>query len=204
MNTARITLLILAGGMGSRMGHADKGLLQLAGKPLAQHLATRFASYPVLLSANRHLELYAQLGFTVLPDADDSYAGPLAGVLQGLHHMHSDWLLTLPCDTPFIPLDLPMRLLTAAEQAGAKLAYVRTPVQTHPAVVLYDYSLESSPREFLASGQRKVGLWQQNQQAITVDFPDEQAFFNINTPADLQQAEQQFVSLTTGQPPQNQ
>lgn len=198
MNTARITLLILAGGMGSRMGHADKGLLQLAGKPLVQHLANRYANLPVLLSANRHLELYAQLGFTVIPDADDSYAGPLAGVVQGLHHMHSDWLLTLPCDTPFLPLDLPMRLLAATEHAQARLAFVRTPAQSHPAVMLCHYTLEPSLREFLASGERKVGLWQQNQQAIAVDFPDEQAFFNINTPADLQLAEQHFKSLASG------
>ncbi len=198
MNTARITLLLLAGGMGSRMGHADKGLLQLAGKALVQHLANRYANLPVLLSANRHLELYAQLGFTVIPDADDSYAGPLAGVLQGLHHMHSDWLLTLPCDTPFLPLDLPMRLLTAAEQAHAKLAFVRTPVQSHPVIMLCHYSLEPSLREFLASGQRKVGLWQKNEHAIAVDFPDEPAFFNINTPADLQQAEQHYPSLACG------
>lgn len=198
MSAARITLLILAGGMGSRMGHADKGLLQLAGKPLTQHLATRFASYPILLSANRHLELYAQQGFTVLPDADDSYAGPLAGVLQGLRHMHSDWLLTLPCDTPFLPLDLPMHLLSAAEQAQAKLAYVRTPVQTHPVVMLCHHSLEPSLRDFLARDQHKVGLWLQHEQAIAVDFPDEQAFFNINTPADLLQAERQFRSLASG------
>ena len=113
-----LTGLILAGGRGSRLGGIDKGLLDVRGTPLVQQVAARLAGQvdALLLSANRSLDRYRALGFDPLTDGPYVDAGPLAGIRAGLAACATDWLLAVPCDMPFVPLDLRARLLGAAPQ----------------------------------------------------------------------------------------
>ena len=66
-----------------------------------------------MINANRNLGAYESMGVPVWPDAPADYPGPLAGLLAGLEHCETPYLVTVPCDTPNFPLDLVERLAAA-------------------------------------------------------------------------------------------
>lgn len=193
-----ITGLVLAGGRGSRMGGVDKGLQPLDGLPMAAHALQRLAPQvgTMALNANRHVEAYARLGVPVWPDATGDYAGPLAGMLAGLTQCRTPWLVTVPCDTPRFPWDTVARLAQAIERAShpAAVAMAATrgangSVQPQPVFCLLHTGLRDSLAAFLAQGQRKIDRWTAHHGAVLEVFEDGSAFFNINTPQDLQQVQ---------------
>src|SRR5436305_15205563 len=106
-----VTGLVLAGGQGSRMGGIDKGLQPFRGRPMVAHVVERFAPQvgEILINANRNLEEYARFGHRVIADEIAGFAGPLAGFERGLAHARCALLVTAPCDSPFLPLDLVAR-----------------------------------------------------------------------------------------------
>lgn len=187
-----ITGLILAGGRGSRMGGVDKGLQLHQGLPLAQQALWRLSPQVgrLLISANRNLAAYAALGLPVWPDAEPSYAGPLAGLLAGLAHCETPYLVSVPCDSPLFPADLVARLAQALEDAGAEIAIAATArpdggLQPQPVFCMLKTELVDSLRRFTQSGQGKVDLWTAQHRRIDVRFDDERAFANANTPEEL-------------------
>ena len=187
---ATITGVILAGGQGRRMGGADKGLQELGGRPMAAHVLERLAPQvdAVLISANRNLERYAELGCPVLPDTLDGYAGPLAGLQAALAQATTPLLVTAPCDSPFLPADLVARLHDGLVAQQAELAVACAAGRTHRAFCLLRRELLPGLDAFLAAGERRVGLWHASLKVAEVDFSDEAAAFgNINTPEDLAQ-----------------
>lgn len=187
--------LILAGGQGSRMRGSDKGLVLLRGEPLVAHVARRLAPQvgPLLLSANRNADSYARYGRVVADDTDElgAWQGPLAGLAAGLAAARPcEWLVVTPCDTPFLPADLAQRLIAAAQAAGAPLAYAVAGGQRHPACMALRASLLPALRDYLAAGERKVGLWQSRVGGVGAPFDDAPgAFMNLNTPEELAAAE---------------
>ena len=126
--TEDITGLVLAGGRGSRMGGVDKGLQNHLGMPLALHCLLRLQLQvgSAMLNANRNLGAYESMGVPVWPDTQANFAGPLAGMLVGLEHCETPWLVTVPCDTPNFPLNLVERLAAAAQAEGADIAMAAT------------------------------------------------------------------------------
>ena len=99
-----ITVVILAGGMGRRMGGQDKGLVEFQGKSLIRHVvdAIRLQSSQILINANRNIEQYRAMGYPVVEDSLSGFQGPLAGFLAALQTISTSYLLTLPCDGPFV------------------------------------------------------------------------------------------------------
>jgi molybdopterin-guanine dinucleotide biosynthesis protein A len=179
-----LTGVILAGGRGSRMGGVDKGLQVFRGKAMVQHVIERLAPQvdEVLVNANRNAEAYAGLGYRVVADEIEGFAGPLAGFERGLAHARGELVVTSPCDSPFLPRDLVKRLRTALEESDAALAVAKTGDQAHPVFSLMRRSVHGSLREFLASGQRKIDRWYGALAVVEVSFDDEaDAFLNINT-----------------------
>src|SRR2546421_8756347 len=122
--TIEVTGIVLAGGQGSRMGGIDKGLQAFRGKPMVAHAIERLAGQvdELLVNANRNPEAYARFGHRVIADEIPGFAGPLAGFERGLAHAASDLVVTAPCDSPFLPTDLVVRLRGALEREGADLA----------------------------------------------------------------------------------
>src|SRR5215213_247088 len=118
-----VTGVILAGGRGSRMGGADKGLQNFRGMPMAMFTLMRLAPQvgQVMINANRNLSAYESFGVPVWPDVIPDYAGPLAGFLTGLEQCETSWLVTVPCDTPLFPTDLVERLVAAANAQDADI-----------------------------------------------------------------------------------
>lgn len=189
MNTPPISAIILAGGRGQRMGEVDKGLQLLRGKPLIAWVAERIAPQvdEVLVSANRNLERYRELGFTVLPDLMPDFPGPLAGLHRALEVARHPLWLSVPCDTPFLPADLARRLLAGLREDDAEIAVAAVAERMQPVICLGRAELRAGLGEFLARGGRRVGEWQSGLRRIAVPFDDAEFFRNINTLDDLAQ-----------------
>ena len=193
MTRADITGVILAGGQGRRMGGVDKGLQNLNGRPLVQWVLERLAPQvgAVLINANQNLARYGEFGCPVLPDRIPDFAGPLAGLHAALAHAPSPLLVTVPCDSPFLPADLVLRLHAALQAQHADLAVPRTGDRAHRAFCLTRREMLPRLDAFLASGERKVGLWHASLKVAEVPFDDDaDAFRNINTPEELAHCEQ--------------
>jgi molybdenum cofactor guanylyltransferase len=206
INPTNITALILAGGKGSRMGGVDKGLQNFNGLPLALHTLTRLqvggGVSAIMLNANRNLAAYESFGVSVWPDVLADYAGPLAGFLTGLERCETPYLVTVPCDTPLLPLDLVPRLAQALQDEDADIAMVGAPEQgkdgqvtlrPQPVFCLMRVDLMESLVEFTQGGGRKIDAWTALHKTVVVPFDapgdDPQAFCNANTLAELQALE---------------
>ena len=188
-----ITGLILAGGRGSRMGGVDKGLQSHHGTPLALHAMLRLAPQVghLLINANRNLGAYEAFGVPVWPDTLADYAGPLAGVLTGLEHCETRYLMTVPCDSPLFPTDMVQRLADALDANDAEIAMAATreagQLQVQPVFCLMRTTLLESLIAFTKSGQRKIDRWTALHRCVEVCFDDAGAFANANTLDELHQ-----------------
>jgi molybdenum cofactor guanylyltransferase len=184
----RVTGLVLAGGQGRRMGGVDKGLRLLGGRPMVAWVIERLRPQvdELIVNANQNLEAYGAFGHRVVPDAIGGYAGPLAGLHRGLMEARHPLIATVPCDSPYLPLDLVARLHAALRAERAELAVARTHGQLHPVFCLCRTSVLPALSAFLAAGGRKIDAWYPQLATTEVDFSDEaQAFSNINTEAEL-------------------
>ncbi|MDO9400682.1 MAG: molybdenum cofactor guanylyltransferase MobA [Polaromonas sp.] len=199
---AEITGVILAGGRGSRMGGADKGLQNFNGVPLALHTLLRLQPQvgEVMINANRNLVVYESFGAPVWPDAAGlgEFPGPLAGFLTGLERCETPYLLTVPCDTPLFSEDLAARLAQALARDKADVAMVAAPeedgtLRQQPVFCLLRTRLLESLMQFTAGGGRKIYAWTARHKTVPVPFnlpgDDPRAFFNANTLAQLHQLE---------------
>ncbi len=187
-----VSAIVLAGGMARRFRGEDKGLLELAHHPLAGRVAERLVGHAaeILINANRNLARYARLGFTVVPDYLPEYPGPLAGLLSAARTAQKEWLLTVPCDAPFLPLDLVMQLHEYAVNSQVPLARAADETGTHFAIMLAHRDLMPDLERYVRDGGRQVSAWQELHPNETVYFGDDPyAFLNINTPDDLKKAE---------------
>ncbi|HSV18094.1 MAG TPA: molybdenum cofactor guanylyltransferase MobA [Casimicrobiaceae bacterium] len=183
-----ITGVVLAGGQGRRMGSVDKGLVELDGRPLVAWVLDRLAPQvsALLINANQNVERYAAFGHPVVPDAIGGFAGPLAGLHAALGGVRTDWVVTAPCDSPFLPVDLVARLASAAARADAHLAVARTFDQPHPVFALVRRDVRAHLSAFLTAGGRKIDAWYATLPFVEVPFDDQaDAFRNINTAAEL-------------------
>lgn len=187
----QITGLILAGGRGTRMGSVNKGLQPFRGSTMVEHVLARLAPQvgAVAINANSDLESYAAFGLPVLPDVTPGFAGPLAGLEAGLRACQTEYLLTAPCDAPFLPQDLAARLFEALETQQADVAVAVTQEgkrrQQQPVFCLVRRALLPYLEAFLQDGGRKVDGWYADMKVAEVLFPDADAFRNINTQEEL-------------------
>ncbi len=191
-----VTGLILAGGRARRMGGHDKGLIELNGVSMAEHVlrALRTQVSEVLINANRNRDRYAQLGCRVIGDSEGGFLGPLAGMLSGMQAALTPLLVTVPCDSPLVPGDLVARLHAAMTAAGARLAVAHDGERLQPVFALLDVTLRDDLRAFLASGERKIDRWYARHACAEADFSDAtDAFRNVNTPEEKQALEQHLA-----------
>jgi len=189
-----IAAVILAGGRATRMGGRDKGLLMLAGRPMLAHVIARLSPQigDMALNANGNPERFANFNLPVLPDPIAGFPGPLAGVLAGMKWAASlghDALVTVAADTPFLPDDLVDKLVAEPFAIAASLDDEGR-LRQHPTVGLWPLSLREKLQRDLELGERKVGRWAAENGAKPVSFAQQpDPFFNVNTPLDLQLAE---------------
>jgi molybdopterin-guanine dinucleotide biosynthesis protein A len=194
---AEITGLILAGGRAQRMGGIDKGLIPFMGKPLIEQAIARLSPQvtTILINANRNHDRYAEYGHAVIADKHPDFAGPLAGFAAGLEHCKTEYLLSVPCDSPVFPLNLSERLLEEMISTQSDLVYASSidPAGiswTQPVFCLMRHTVQQSLQAFLDQGGRKIDRWFEALPSSTVVFADDAAFANTNTPEELQALEQ--------------
>jgi molybdopterin-guanine dinucleotide biosynthesis protein A len=194
--------LILAGGRGSRLGHRDKAMVDLAGRPLITHAIGRLGPQVDVLAINANGDP-GRFDFTalpVIPDLQEPAVGPLGGVLAGLnwvrqHHPDAAWLVTTACDTPFIPEDMVKRLLEQGDRADVIRAASCGGI--HHLVAAWRMDLAEPLHHAIRDGISKVALFAERFRVATVRFNEEpDPFLNINTPDDLAAAEARL----TGRP----
>ena len=186
--------VILAGGLATRMGGGDKGLLPLGQTTILSHVIERLAPQVagMALNANGDPARFSRLGLPVLADSLPGFLGPLAGVLAGLDWAAgegADSIVTVAADTPFFPCDLVPRLQLASEGMTRPLVLARTPDGRQPTFGLWPVALHDDLRAALQDGLRKVVLWTDRHDGRTAMFDDPgEPFFNVNTPEDLAHA----------------
>ncbi|WP_459177193.1 molybdenum cofactor guanylyltransferase MobA [Ewingella americana] len=187
MVRADITGIILAGGRSTRMGE-DKGLVEIAGKPLFEHIAERLGPMvsDILINSNQNQHRYGQR-FEVIPDLIPNYSGPLAGMLAGLKATKTHWALFVPCDVPAFPHDLAEQFWH--HKSGHQGLYARDSLREHPTLCFLNKSLIPALEEYLHRGERKVMFFFKQINAPSVTFSDHTAFANLNTPEDIVQWE---------------
>mgnify|MGYP001544312870 FL=1 len=187
-----ITAVVLAGGRGRRLGGQDKGLMELDGRPMIEHILNLVTPQvnAVIINANRNQQVYADSGHPVISDNMTDYQGPLAGFAAALAATDTDYIMTLPCDGPYVPADLASRLSAAIIENDAELAVAHDGQRMQPVYALIPRSLLGSLQDFLDAGDRKIDLWYARHDTALADFSDViDTFFNINTDDDLRTAD---------------
>ncbi len=191
INKQSITGLILAGGQARRMGGDDKGLVELNGKPMIAYSVAALSSQVahIIINANRNTDTYLQYSADVISDELAGYCGPLAGFATALKFIDTEFMATVPCDSPFLPDNLIERLSQPFKENDTEISVAHNGERIQPVFSLMKKSLYDSLDEYLTSGERKIDRWFEQHNMKLVDFSDSpETFYNINTPEDLQQA----------------
>lgn len=191
-----ITGVILAGGRSKRMGGQNKGLLHVHGQPMIKLIIDQLAPQVnnIIVNANRNIEQYNIFNYPIVSDDEShDYYGPLAGMLCAMQHNNTrDYILSVPCDSPFFPTDLSERLLTQLLNNNADICVVHDGERMQPVFALIKTCLADSLQKFLDNGDRKIDLWYKQHHTVLSDFSDcKNISLNINTPDELQQLEKQ-------------
>ena len=197
--TSPIVAVLLAGGLARRMGGGDKCLREVAGRPLLSRVIERILPQVdhVVLNANGDPERFSEFGLPVIADVVEGNAGPLAGILTGLdwaarHVTECEWVVSVPTDAPFLPMDYVARMMAAIEDEDAELACASTNGRTHPVAGLWAVRLMLELRSALIDEDiRKIDQWTVRYRLADVEFSSEpiDPFFNANRPEDLKAAE---------------
>jgi len=190
-----ITGIILAGGMARRMGGKDKGLIEVAGKPLVEYAieTLRPQVSSLVINTNRNLECYSSYGLPIVVDSISGYHGPLIGMASCMCVVDSDLMVTVPCDSPNLPSDLVMRMYNSLVEKQAEISVAHDGCYIQPVFALMHTNLLDSLLEYINRGGRKISNWYDEHTVATVDFSDKpETFLNINTPDDIDQIETSF------------
>ena len=186
-----ITGVILAGGRSRRMGEpdapVDKGLVEFRGRPMIAWVIERIAGQldELFISANRNQARYGRFGPKVVTDAIPGFAGPLAGLHAAMAAASHPWVLSVPCDSPFLAGDLVARMAAETASAGVPLGVARSGGREQPVFLLAHRSLAPGIAAFLGAGEAKISRWYDPIARIAVDFDEPGAFRNINTVDEL-------------------
>lgn len=205
----KIHAVILAGGLARRMNGVEKGLQQLNHQPLIAHILQRLQPQlnaingKIFLNINRSFEQYQQqfpeLAF--YQDEISDFQGALSGMLTGLRTIESDYLLFVPCDSPFLPKDLRKKLFTALQINQADIAYAHDGERAHPTFALVHRSIAQALADYLQTGERRLYQFFRQQKSVAVDFSEQKsAFCNFNTLEELSTAELAKTELQPSRP----
>lgn len=180
--------LILAGGRAQRMGGQDKGLLQLNGHAMIEYVIAGLNRQvcALTINANRNIHAYQQFGYPVIADQLADFQGPLAGMVSAMQDCQHEYMVIAPCDGPFIRDDYVARLHAARARTGSNISVAHDGQRLQPVYTLLASSLCPSLLAYLATGNRKIDLWYQQEGYCVADFADAtELFVNINTPQEL-------------------
>ncbi|MEY3219566.1 MAG: hypothetical protein RIT27_923 [Pseudomonadota bacterium] len=183
-----ISGVILAGGLARRMGGIEKALVEFRGETLLSHVITNVKPQVKMLylNVNKNLEQYAPFKLPILVDHLAGFLGPLAGILTALQTIETDYLLVVPCDAPFVPLNLAEKLFEELQQQQTRAAAVHDGERLQPTFLLLHKQLSNDLETYLHSGQRSIEQWLETHSIAKVDFSSQpNDFINFNTLSEL-------------------
>lgn len=196
MQASDIPVVILAGGAGRRMGGKCKCLLEVDGKSLLDHILIRLkTSQKVILNTNDDANLFESYSLPVVKDAQPLDIGPLGGLYSAWQYLKSkgepsEYLLSVAGDTPFLPKNLLEELLVNLD-SGVEVRFCQSNEREHYVLALWSRSALDKLDTFIRDGGRSVGQFIRSlnhDKKIFENF-DQDPFFNINTPEQLDQAQ---------------
>jgi molybdopterin-guanine dinucleotide biosynthesis protein A len=180
----RPTVLILAGGEGRRIG-GFKPMRRLGGQTLLERAIERARAWSdEVMVAARSAEQVGEPGIPVLIDPP-GLEGPLGGLASAMR-INRECVLTIPCDSPFLPDDLPKRLAAVLPGHAASLAASHGRV--YPVCGLWRTEALAQVRGYAASGRRSLIGFAEKIGYSTAEWP-ESVFFNVNRGEDMVEAE---------------
>jgi molybdopterin-guanine dinucleotide biosynthesis protein A len=190
--------VILAGGKSSRLGPGSKAMIDLAGMTMIQYVVDRLETQasPILISVQDDPSEVVVSGLLNIPDLVQRHRGPLTGLCSAMQHVKEtsdgQWLLMCPCDAPFVPLDLAIRLYDEALKDDAPVSVVRYENVVQPTFSLWNMSVFQQVHEAVFTAGRG-GLMSMLDLIPHTRVDWEQGnippFFNVNSAADLVIAE---------------
>jgi molybdopterin-guanine dinucleotide biosynthesis protein A len=181
---AKVGAVILAGGLARRMGGVDKGLVEVAGKPMVKYALDILTPlvHSVVINANRSVEEYKQFGVPVVLDTLSGHQGPLAGLSAGINALQCDYVVMCPCDSPFLQSELIQALMEGCIDNDADIAVPHDGERLQPVFCVVQRRVEASLNAFLDAGERKIDRWFSNHTVHTLDAKAyAQSFLNVNT-----------------------
>jgi molybdopterin-guanine dinucleotide biosynthesis protein len=196
-----VPCVILAGGKGRRMGGKEKALIPLLDRPLLSYVLESVSGQvaPIALNINTNFEKFSKFGYPIIEDPIKGHLGPLAGILASLNwaqEIDKDWVMTLPCDTPFLPKNIAQRMIEVKNrELDIDLVVARSRGYNHPVVALWKSNLNFKLKNALDDGIRKIDLFTSKLKIAYVDFDTTNnlqfdPFTNLNSPLDLINAQQ--------------
>lgn len=200
---SRLTAAIMAGGKSSRMG-TDKSFVQIMGQPIIEQLRARLADLgqaETILVTNRPAD-YAYLGlplFTdVLPDK-----GSLGGIYTALHYSSQPYTLVVACDMPFVSPPLLRHMIRLCQSDQFDIIVPRVGGYPEGLHAIYSHNCLQPIRERLDRDELRVISFYQQMRVRYLDEtecrpydPHGLSFFNVNTPAELAEAQRLAASDT--------
>ena len=190
IENSQITGVVLAGGKATRMGGIDKGLVELNGIPMCKVVIDQLDPQvaEVLVNANRNIEVYEGFGVRVVQDQIQGFLGPLAGLFSAMSVATTPWVVTVPCDGPFLNADYVERMMMTSDDVDIVVA--RDERRLQPTFILSNTYLMDDLEDFLQSGERKIDRWFVKHKWSEADFSDSpDCFLNINTEQDRDNAQ---------------
>ena len=173
------------------MGGIDKGLVELNGVTMCKIVIDLLQPQvsEVLVNANRNIEVYSSYGVRVVQDKTPGYLGPLAGLASAMSAAKTPWVITVPCDGPFLNSDYVLRMMSMTDE-DVEIVVARDSDRMQPTYILVKVQLLDSLNEFLGSGERKIDRWFVKHRYAEADFSDTpDCFLNINTIQDRDEAQ---------------
>jgi molybdopterin-guanine dinucleotide biosynthesis protein A len=199
---APLAAVVLAGGLGKRMGGGDKPLISIAGKPMLARVIERLRPQveSVVINANGDPERLAAYALPVVTDTLPGFPGPLAGILAGMLWSEANvprarFIASAAADTPFFPLDLVARLADVCGGDEEAIAVATSVSGTHPIFALWPIRLADDLKAYLEEGRKVLAFADRylrlNVPFAEIELPDGETvdpFFNVNTPGDAERA----------------
>ena len=195
INKSKTIIVILAGGKSRRFGGGYKTLNKFNNISILDRIIQNFKNLEmeIILNVNSNEDQFLKTGLHLIKDELENFQGPLAGIFSSMkwvleNKKNIEWIFTSPSDTPFLNKSLVNKFLSTNYNNKTNIVIAKSFNKTHPVIGLWHISLIKCLEEFLATNNRKIMHWVEQQNYEFLNFEYKNYFFNINTQADLVEA----------------
>ena len=194
----KVQCVILAGGQGRRLDGKGKYSQPLRNKSLLEHVYSRMLIQTDYVAVNFREEKFKEnFGFPVVTDKFKDNVGPLAGIHAAISYskeksnQNLSSVVTVPVDTPFIPLNLIERFAKNFNQITTEVVIAYSENRHHPTIAMWNTSIINKLEESILINIRKIDIFTSKLKKVFVKWEHDSydPFFNINDLNDLKLAE---------------